>query len=116
MYIFLVALTLVAAVLLICVVLIQKSKGGGLASSFAGANATMGVRRTNSFIEKATWTLAGLIAVLAVLSTFFLPGSAERVGSRVTAPATEQTAPADFASEAPAAPAAAPAAPAAPAK
>lgn len=105
MYILLIVLTLLAAVLLICVVLIQKSKGGGLSSSFAGSNQIMGVRRTNSFIEKLTWSLAGAIAVLAVLSTFFMPGAADRAGSRVTAPAVEQTAPADFGTEAPAAPA-----------
>ena len=61
MYIVLIILTLICAVLLICVVLVQKSKGGGLSSSFAGSNQIMGVRRTNSFIEKLTWGLAGVI-------------------------------------------------------
>ncbi len=73
MFVVLIVLTLIAAVLLIGVVLIQKSKGGGLSSSFAGSNQIMGVRRTNSFIEKMTWTLYGAIAVLAVLSAFFMP-------------------------------------------
>ena len=54
MYIVLIILTLICALLLICVVLVQKSKGGGLSSSFAGSNRIMGVRRTNSFIEKLT--------------------------------------------------------------
>lgn len=108
MYIVLIILTLICAVLLICVVLVQKSKGGGLSSTFAGSNQIMGVRRTNSFIEKLTWGLAGAICVLAVLSTFFMPKAI--VGnSRVTAPAaTEQTVPGDFNTPAPvAAPAAA---------
>ena len=35
-------LTLLAAILLIGIVLIQKSKGGGLSSSFAGSNQNMG--------------------------------------------------------------------------
>ena len=71
----------------------------------------MGVRRTNSFIEKLTWGLAGAICILAVLSTFCMPKAI--VGnSRVSAPAaTEQTVPGDFNTPAPAA--AAPAAPAA---
>lgn len=114
MYIVLIILTLICAVLLICVVLVQKSKGGGLSSSFAGSNQIMGVRRTNSFIEKLTWGLAGAICVLAVLSTFCMPKAI--VGnSRVSAPAaTEQTVPGDFNTPAPvAAPAAAPEAPAA---
>ena len=46
--------------------MVQKSKGGGLASSFAGSNQIMGVRRTNDFIEKATWSLAAIIALLAI--------------------------------------------------
>ena len=37
MFVTLIVLTLIAAVLLIGVVLIQKSKGGGLSSSFAGS-------------------------------------------------------------------------------
>lgn len=112
MYIVLIILTLICAVLLICVVLVQKSKGGGLSSSFAGSNQIMGVRRTNSFIEKLTWGLAGAICVLAVLSTFTMPKAI--VGnSRVSAPAaTEQTVPGDFNTPAPvAAPAPAAAAP-----
>ena len=36
MYVLLIVLTILAAVLLIGVVLIQKSKGGGLSSAFAG--------------------------------------------------------------------------------
>ena len=40
MYVVLIVLTLICAVLLICVVLVQKSKGGGLSSSFAGSNQT----------------------------------------------------------------------------
>ena len=103
MYIVLIILTLICSVLLICVVLVQKSKGGGLSSSFAGSNQIMGVRRTNSFIEKLTWGLAGVICVLAVLSTFTMPKPI--VGnSRVSAPAaTEQTVPGNFNTPAPAA-------------
>ncbi|MCC8070720.1 MAG: preprotein translocase subunit SecG [Bacteroidales bacterium] len=86
MFVTLIVLTLIAAILLICVVLIQKSKGGGLSSAFAGSNQIMGVRRTNSFIEKVTWILAGAICVLAILSTFFMPSALTRTGSRVTAP------------------------------
>ena len=51
MYTLLIILTLLEALLLIGAVLIQRSKGGGLSSSFAGSNQIMGVRRTNSFIE-----------------------------------------------------------------
>ena len=73
MYILTIVLTVLVSNLLIIVVLVQKSKGGGLSSSFAGSNQIMGVRRTNDFIEKATWTLAAIIGLLSILSVFVMP-------------------------------------------
>lgn len=64
----LIVLTVIVSVLLIAVVLVQKSKGGGLASNFAGSNQIMGVRRTTDFIEKTTWTLAAIILVISIVS------------------------------------------------
>lgn len=88
-YTIVIVLTVIVAILLIGVVLIQKSKGGGLASGFSGANQIMGVRHTNDFIEKTTWVLGAIVAVLAIVSTFVMPrGNAEEV--RVKAPATPQ--------------------------
>lgn len=97
-----IVLTLLVAILLIGVVLIQKSKGGGLSSTFAGSNQIMGVRRTNNFIEKVTWSLAGAIAVLSVLCTFTMP-DAITSQSRVKETATEQTAGGNYDTKAPAA-------------
>ena len=54
MYTLLVIFILIAAVLMIGIVLIQESKGGGLASGFSSANSVAGVRQTTNFIEKAT--------------------------------------------------------------
>lgn len=105
MFVVLIVLSLLAALLLIGVVLIQKSKGGGLSSTFAGSNQIMGVRRTNNFIEKVTWTLAGAIGVLAVLSTFFMPSALDRTASRVSSPAAvEQTQGGNYESQLPVAP------------
>jgi len=109
MYTFLIIITVILAILLIGIVLIQKSKGGGLSSQFGGGNQVMGVRKTTDFVEKATWTLAIAICLLSILSVFFIPKAAPDQ-SRVNAPATEQAAPAPANSEVPA-----PAAPAAPA-
>ena len=110
MYILLIILTLICAMLLICVVLVQKSKGGGLSSSFAGSNQIMGVRRTNSFIEKRTWGLAGAICLLSILATFSMPKAINANSSRVNAAPAEQVIPGDFNTAAPeAAPAATPA-------
>lgn len=67
MFIVIIILTVIVALLLIGIVLIQKSKGGGLSSQFGNASSVMGVRQTNSFLEKTTWTLAGLIALLSII-------------------------------------------------
>lgn len=73
MYLVLSILTILVAVLLIGIVLIQKSKGGGLSSQFGGAGAVMGVRQTNSFLEKATWSLVSALVVLSIVSAFTMP-------------------------------------------
>ncbi|MGL5317768.1 MAG: preprotein translocase subunit SecG [Bacteroidales bacterium] len=73
MYTFLTICILIASILMIIVVLVQKSKGGGLDSSFSSANRIMGVAGTSNGIEKFTWTLAGVIMVLCIASAWFLP-------------------------------------------
>lgn len=70
MYVFLAVIIIIASILLIGAVLIQKSKGGGLASNYAGGNQYMGYRKTTDFIEKATWTLAIVICVLSICCSF----------------------------------------------
>jgi preprotein translocase subunit SecG len=66
MYILISVLIIVVCVLLTLIVLVQNSKGGGLASNFASSNQIMGVRKTNDFLEKATWTFAMLLIVLCL--------------------------------------------------
>lgn len=106
-YVITIVLTVIVAILLICIVLIQKSKGGGLSSQFSGANAVMGVRSTNSGIEKMTWILAGLIVVLAVFSSFVMPRVSTGVEIRTKAQTETPANPANqFSTEIPAAPAA----------
>ena len=73
MYVFISILILLASILLILIVLIQNSKGGGLASGFSSSNQIMGVRKTTDFLEKATWTLAGVVIVLSIVITAFIP-------------------------------------------
>ncbi len=43
----------------IMIVLVQNSKGGGLAANFTSTGQSMGIRKTADFLEKSTWTLAG---------------------------------------------------------
>ena len=73
MYFLLIGLIIIAALLLCFVVMIQNSKGGGLASSFASSNQIMGVRKTTDFIEKLTWGLAGFMVVISIACAYVLP-------------------------------------------
>lgn len=68
---------IIVCALLILVVLIQNSKGGGISSNFSAANQIMGARRGTDFIEKATWTLAILLLVFSLLSAPKKAGSGE---------------------------------------
>ena len=78
-YILFVVLIVIASLLMIGIVLIQESKGGGLSSNFSSSNAIMGVRKTTDFVEKATWTLAGLMVVFSVICAYVAPtASTER--------------------------------------
>ena len=72
MYLLCVSLIVLVSVLMCLIVLIQNSKGGGLAAGFESSNQIMGVRRTTDFVEKATWTLASIICVLAIASAFVM--------------------------------------------
>ena len=77
MYTLLVLIATIVAILLVIMVLLQASKGGGLAGTLGGANmGTMfGTRRTADFLSKASWWLGGALGVLALsINLFFLPG------------------------------------------
>jgi len=75
-YILVSVLILIACVLLSLVVLVQNSKGGGLASNFSSSNQFMGVRKTADFLEKTTWTLAIVLLALSLFSIFVIPRNA----------------------------------------
>ncbi|MBR3744363.1 MAG: preprotein translocase subunit SecG [Bacteroidales bacterium] len=101
MYITLSVIIVVASVLLTLIVLVQNSKGGGLAANFAAGNTTFGVRQTADFLEKTTWVLAAVVLVLCVVATFFTPkpssGSASSIENQI-----QQAAPAEGEPEFPA--------------
>jgi preprotein translocase subunit SecG len=69
MYVFFSVLIIIVSILLVLIVLVQNSKGGGLSAGFASSNQFMGVRKTADFLEKATWTLAGALFILCLLTT-----------------------------------------------
>lgn len=73
MYTFFVVLIVLVSLLMIGIVLIQESKGGGLSSNFSASNSIMGVRKTTDFIEKATWTLAAVMVVFSIVCAYTAP-------------------------------------------
>lgn len=91
MYIAISILIIIASILLTLVVLVQNSKGGGLAANFAAGNQTFGVRQTADFLEKATWTLAIIILALSILATAFVPSRKQQTNAVLEK--LEQTAP-----------------------
>ncbi len=94
LYTLFVILIVLAALLMIGIVLIQESKGGGLSSNFSASNSLMGVRRTTDFIEKATWTLAAAMVILSVLCAYVAPtASTEQSVMEKSATETQTTNP-----------------------
>jgi preprotein translocase subunit SecG len=61
----------IVSVLLILVVLIQNSKGGGVDATLGGsqANQLFGAAKSADFIEKLTWYLAAALFVLCIVAT-----------------------------------------------
>ena len=110
MYILFVILIVLASLCMIGIVLIQESKGCGLASAFSSANSSFGVRQTTNFIEKTTWTLAAAMVVISVICAYVAPSAATEQST--TNPNNVQGFGAAPAADAQQAPAATPAAPA----
>ena len=72
-YTLLIILIVIAAILMVGIVLIQESKGGGLASSFSSYNQIGGVRKTTDFIEKTTWGLAAFMVIVSIACAYVAP-------------------------------------------
>lgn len=69
MYGLIIALIIIASILMTLVVLVQNSKGGGLASNFQSSNQMMGVQKTADVLEKTTWILSIALLVLSILGS-----------------------------------------------
>lgn len=91
MFTFISVLIFIAAVLLVLIVLVQNSKGGGLAANFSASNQVMGVRKTADFLEKATWTLAGSLLFLSILASATIPRGEAEVERSLIEDQIEQT-------------------------
>ena len=85
-------MVIICAVLLILVVLVQKGKGGGLASNFGQGNQVLGVKKTTDFLEKTTWGLAAALVVFCLFASFAMPKSEirEHEPQKTEKPAAEE--------------------------
>jgi len=73
-------LIIIVAILLIGVVLIQNSKGGGLASNIGISTQMMGVKKTADAVEKATWYMVVALVVLCIGSGYAFSDGKRRTG------------------------------------
>ncbi|MCL3782332.1 preprotein translocase subunit SecG [Prolixibacteraceae bacterium JC049] len=83
MFTLITVLIFLVCALLVLIVLVQNSKGGGLASNFQSSGQVMGVRKTNDFLEKATWYLAGALLVLSIAASAAIPREKQASDSRI---------------------------------
>ena len=106
MYTIFAILIVIASILLIGVILIQKSKGGGLAANVNNYNQFMGVRKTTDFVEKATWGLSIFICALSIASAFVTAPSIVEGAPQIKKLPTSETQAPNFGTQAEEAPAA----------
>lgn len=82
---------IIACVLLVLIVLVQNPKGGGLSAEFGSATQLGGVKRTTDFLEKATWTLAIAICLLAMVAAPYSKGRVSQSGPQTEVDASQAT-------------------------
>jgi preprotein translocase subunit SecG len=80
MYTFFIVVEILISIMLMIVVLMQASKGGGLAGTLGTSNlgTVFGVRRTSDFLTKTTTILATLFMVLALFINLVVLPRGER--------------------------------------
>lgn len=73
----------IVSILLIGVILIQNSKGGGIDPNFGGqAQQLFGAARSTDFVEKATWVLGAALLILCVAAALMV-GSGTATGAEI---------------------------------
>jgi preprotein translocase subunit SecG len=88
-------LVILSSVIIAFFILVQNPKGGGLAGNIAGFSTQfMGVKQTTDVLEKGTWIMAVLIALLSVFSPIFISRSSASGREPNLRPTQTQSAPA----------------------
>lgn len=70
-YLVLTIIIVIASILMVGVVLIQQSKGGGLTENFNEIKNFAGAKQSTDIVEKLTWGIMATIAVLSILTVAF---------------------------------------------
>lgn len=82
LFTFFITIHVIASIVLVLVILMQASKGKGLAGAFGGAGGVasqmLGARGTASFLAKATVYLAVIFMVNCIILTFLTIGTNEQ--------------------------------------
>ena len=87
-------LIVLACVIIGFFILVQNPKGGGLAGNIAGFSTQfMGVKQTTDVLEKGTWILAVVIALLSIFSAGFIGNGTPSGNEPNLRPTTTQPAP-----------------------
>ena len=91
MYLLLVILMVIASILMCFIVLIQNSKGGGLASGFSSSNQIMGVRKTTDFFGKGNMEpRCAFLVVMSVASAYVIPSASHKGGDVILEQAQQE--------------------------
>lgn len=102
MAIFFLILMILTSVIIAFFILVQNPKGGGLSGTIAGFSTQfMGVKQTTDVLEKGTWVMAILIALLCLASPAFISPGSGRTREPNLRPSTNQTTPAPVLPQAP---------------
>lgn len=97
-------LIILASVIIGFFILIQNPKGGGLSGNIAGFSTQfMGVKQTTDVLEKGTWILAVVIALLSIFSASFMSRTTSS-GREINIRPNTQSAPAPAPQQLPATP------------
>ena len=72
MYILLITFIVLAALLMVGIVLIQESRGGGMASRYDNYKKLVGVTKSTTIVERTTWVLAAVIVVISVACSYLI--------------------------------------------
>jgi preprotein translocase subunit SecG len=94
MAIFFLLLIILSCVIIAFFILVQNPKGGGLAGNIAGFSTQfMGVKQTSDILEKGTWVMAVIIALLTLFSPIFISQRSGSGNEPNLRPSTNTTAP-----------------------